>query len=263
MNPSTPRPEHVTRRERRAAARREQRAEPRRRSAPRRPAWQSPFTLLTAGALLVGALIVGALQLLPGRDGGGATAGPELIMPVTLPLAELTADRTLGSASAPVTMTVWSDFQCPACRVLAEAVEPRLVTEYVATGKLRIEYRDLIVIGPESVDAAVAARCAGEQDRFWDFHGVLYANQSAENSGGLSRERFLAISDRLGLDRPAFEECLAGGHLAARVQTESAQGMTKYNSTPTLEFSNGDVIRGVPDWQTLAAKIDELVAAAA
>jgi protein-disulfide isomerase len=259
--PAATTPAPTTRRERRAAVLRERREQPRRRPNAR-PVWRSPIVLLTAGALSIGLIAIAVLQMLPGA-GGTTTAAEEVMVPNDLPPAELVSDRSLGRADAPVTLTVWSDFQCPACRMLAQAVEPRLITEYVASGKLRIDYRDLIVIGPESIDAAVGARCAAEQNRFWDYHGVLYANQAAENSGALTRARLLAFGDRLGLDHGAFEACLGGGHIQTHVQVESSSASTRFQSTPTLEFSDGSVISGVPAWETLAAKLDALIAAAA
>jgi protein-disulfide isomerase len=260
---ATPAP--TTRRARREAARRDQRSSPRprpRRGAARRSFWRSPLVLLTVAALGVGLIAIAAIQMLPGTGTPASAATGDVMVPTDLPPAELASERSLGRADAPVTLTIWSDFQCPACRMLAQAVEPRLIREYVATGKLRIDYRDLTIIGPESVDAAVGARCAAEQNRFWDFHGVLYANQPRENSGELTNARLVAFADRLGLDRPAFEACLGGGHLRTHVQTESSSASSRFHSTPTLEFSDGSVISGVPAWEALATKLDALIAAA-
>ena len=220
------------------------------------------MVLLTVGALSVGLAIVSVLLMLPGNGPTGGATAADIVVPADLPPAELTSDRSLGSADAPVKLTVWSDFQCPACQLFATAVEPRLISEYVATGKLRIDYRDLTIIGPESVQAAIGARCAAEQDRFWDYHGVLYANMAPENSGAITRDRLVAFADKLGLDGAAFTACLDSGHVSTDVATESASASSRFNSTPTLEFGNGDVISGVPAWETLAAKIDALVAAA-
>ena len=142
MTRSTSRPAadaSTTRRERREAARREQRRAPRpARSSARRPAWRSPLVLLTIGALCVGLIGIAALQMLPGNGaaaGGGTSAADEVMVPSDVPPADLVSDRSIGRADAPVTLTVWSDFQCPACRMLAQAVEPRLIREYFATGK--------------------------------------------------------------------------------------------------------------------------------
>jgi protein-disulfide isomerase len=268
VNRSTPQPATskaaaTTRRQRRAAARRDQRETPRRKGqSTSRARWKSPLVLLTVGALSVGLVIIGVLAMLPGNAPADTALAGDVMVPTELPPAELVSGRSLGRADAPVTLTLWSDFQCPACRMLAQAVEPRLIRDYVATGKLRIDYHDLTIIGPESVDAAVGARCAAEQNRFWDYHGVLYANQAAENSGAITRDRLVAFADRLGLDRPSFEECLDGGHLPGLVQAESASASSRFKSTPTLEFGDGSVINGVPSWETLSTKLDTMIAAA-
>ena len=198
--------------------------------------------------------------MLPGGGTETAAAG-DVMVPTELPPAELVSDRSLGRADAPVTLTVWSDFQCPACRMLAQAVEPRLIRDYVATGKLRIDYKDLVVIGPESLDAAVEP--AAQPSRT----GSGLPRRPLREPGGrelgaITHDRLLAFANRLGLDRPAFESCLGSGHMPMHVQTEAASASTRFQSTPTLEFSDGSVISGVPAWETLATKLDALIAAA-
>ena len=246
------------RRERRASERVAARP---RRPARRRPFWRSPVFVITGAMVVVGlALIAGQSVLHPSRP-STADLSASIVVPADLPPADLTAGRGLGRPDAPVTLTVWSDFPCPASRMLAVDVEPRLVTDYVSTGRLRIEYRDLVVIGPESSTAAAASRCAADQDRFWDCHGVLFANQLAENSGGLDRARLVAMAEALHLDRPAFDACLDGGHATMAIQAESSAAMATMHSTPTLDFGSMQ-ISGVPGWDALSAQIDALLAAA-
>src|SRR5689334_3502866 len=150
--PETPQ----SRRERRAAARRN--APPGRPSQPsRRPV--SPMLLITIAAAVVGIAIVGFLVL---QNPGTATAGPIRSPAVTTPPA-LAHDRTLGSANAPVKLEVYSDFQCPNCELFWTTVEPTVVKDEVATGRAQLIYHDFSFIGPESLAAAVAARCADQQ----------------------------------------------------------------------------------------------------
>jgi protein-disulfide isomerase len=218
---------------------------------------------LTVGAVLLAVVAIGALQLVPRGSAGAATPGTRTAAGILVP-AEGTPDamatgRSIGLADAPLTLTIWSDFQCPACRQFAQTVEPRLIRDYVTPGKLRILYRDLLVIGPESHAAAVASRCAEDQDAFWPYHDVLFANQAAENSGALSAGRLADMADAVGLDRGTFDACVGTGHMTAMVDAETLQGQGRGKSTPTLDFGSL-ILAGSPPYADLTAKIDGLLA---
>lgn len=265
-------PAPAARRERRAAARQSAAV------AAHRPAghrtWfgrafleRSPIAALTGGVLAVAIIGIVAVQLLQG-SGAAAPAAPGtrtasgILVPLSGTPSALTAGRSVGRADAPLTLTVWSDFQCSACRTFAMNVEPSLITDYVTPGKLRIDYRDLLIIGPESMTASVASRCADNQGRFWPYHDVLFANQLAENSGGLTSARLADMAVAVGLDRPTFDACVADTTVLTAIKKETAQGLTRGQSTPTLDFGT-EVIAGSPPYAQLTAKIDALLAAKA
>ncbi len=264
MNPSENAATPTRRRDRRAAERRTSHNRP----PAARPAWRSPIALLTAGALVAGILLIGAIQLLPSSSGtsGPAQAGTRTAAGILVPMVgtptSLVDGRSLGRADAPVKLIVWSDFQCPACQVFATQVEPSLVRDYVATGKLRLEYRDFIVIGAQSIDLSAAARCAGDQGAFWAFHDVVFANQGTERSGWATRAKIDDFADAIGLDRTAFDACLATPGPAADSKAETLTGQGRVTSTPTLDFGS-QVIPGSPPYAQLAGIVDQLVAKAA
>jgi len=79
-------------------------------------------------------------------------------------------------------------------------VEPELKNEYIENGTLRLEWRDFPYLGQESVNAAVAARAAQEQGKFWEYHDILYQNQKGENSGAFSDENLIGFAREAGLD---------------------------------------------------------------
>jgi len=81
--------------------------------------------------------------------------------------------KVMGRPDAPVTIEIWSDFQCPFCALFTHAEEPELVRGPVAAGEVRLVYRDYAFLGQESIDAAVAASCAADQDAFWLFHDFV------------------------------------------------------------------------------------------
>jgi protein-disulfide isomerase len=176
--------------------------------------------------------------------------------------------RALGKADAPVTLDVWSDYQCPACEQYATLVEPVLIRTYVANGTLRIVDHDAAFQGAksssayaESVEPAAGARCAAEQGRFWPFHDWLFANQVGENEGAFRDERLRAIATAAGLDVVAWDACRATGQQQAAVRAETKQGTDQgINATPTM-YLNGQSIVGLHSAADLGALIDAAVAA--
>ncbi len=218
------------------------------------------MALFTIGALIVGAVIVGFGLLSQNRG----TPGTELREPTARVPGQLAAGRSLGEADAPVTIEIWSDFQCPACRLLAEEVEPDLVTDYVEPGTVRLVYRDAAFQGQragsgydESVEAAAGARCAADQDLFWSMHNWLFANWDGENEGAFRADRLRAIAEAAELDPAAYDSCMASGTHQAAVRAETAEAVAAgITSTPTL-IVNSERITGVPRYEQLAAIIDQ------
>jgi protein-disulfide isomerase len=149
--------------------------------------------------------------------------------------------RALGSPDAAVVVELWEDFQCPACSRFTQVVEPSVVERFVPSGDVRVIFRDFAFLGTESIDAAVAARCAGEQDAFWPYHDWLYANQNGENAGWFSQTRLAAIATHLHLDRIAFDGCVTRSDVRGDVASETAAGRAQgVGSTPTV------TVNGVP-----------------
>jgi protein-disulfide isomerase len=233
------------------------------------------MALLTGGALLIGLLMVGAIVAFSqpaSTDPVGSGALPQGLTPpmTTIPPGLPQDGRTLGVATAPVTLEIWSDFQCPACERLATLSEPPIIEGLVADGTVKLVYRDAAFQGrrsddpwDESVEAAAAARCAGEQDRFWEFHDWLFANQEGENVGSFTEERLRAIAEQVGLDLPAYQACVDDGSQQAAVRQETddavASGIT---ATPTLVI-NGQAYVGAMGAEDLSALIQAAAASAA
>ena len=89
----------------------------------------------------------------------------------------------LGKPDAPVTLVEFADLQCPFCKQASDNSLPTLVDRYVRQGKLRIEFRNFAILGPDSEKAARALQGAAEQGRAWQFIDLWYLNQGEENSG--------------------------------------------------------------------------------
>jgi protein-disulfide isomerase len=147
-------------------------------------------------------------------------------------------DNTIGSANASVTIDEWADFQCPACRNFA-ALQAGLDQAVLRDGNARFVFHHMAFLGPESILAAEAAECAGDQGRFWAYHDRLYAAQNGENRGTFSAEHLKQFATTVALDQGVFNGCLESHKYVSRVQQETQAGVQLgVNSTPTL-FVNG------------------------
>ena len=133
---------------------------------------------------------------------------------------------TLGRPSAPVTIVEFGDYQCTSCGAFARDTEPALVRKYVDTGVVRLVWRDFPWVDAQSVAAAVAARAAGMQGRFWAYHDYLFAHQSPDEHSGLVTGAYLrSVARRLGLNVARFNRDVAGSALAAAVRADKQFGL--------------------------------------
>lgn len=226
----------------------------------------SPLIWVTAGTGLIGIVIIGVLLLTQGTAPKSADL-TGLQAPIGQVPAGLVDGRVLGKPDAPVTLEVWSDYQCPVCGQFAELVEPTLVRLYVANGTLRIIDHDAAFQGArssssydESVESAAGARCAADQNLYWQFHNWLFANQVGENQGAFRDARLRALATKAGVDVAAWDACRATGQQQAAVRAETDAALKQgVNATPTM-YLNGKVIVGLRSAEELGAMIDAATA---
>ncbi len=198
----------------------------------------SPKVLLMAGGVVVAVAvaIVLAVTLSGGSSGSAVTklpgAGDVQLMFKGIPQS----GNTLGSPNAPVTMVEYVDLQCPYCREFETVVLPNLLTNYVRTGKLRIEQRLLAFIGPDSVRGRTAALAAGRQAKQFNFSELLYFNQGTENTGWLDQNMVNdAAASIPGLDAQQLQAAQGSAAVAARATALDAQAQAdNVASTPTI-----------------------------
>ena len=120
-------------------------------------------------------------------------------------------------------------------------MSPKLIDKYVESGTLRLEWRDFPYQGQESVDAALAARAAQEQGKFWEYHNLLYETQDQ----GYSEERLVTLADEVGLDVEEFRSSLESGENEAVVGEDFREGQERgVSGTPTFVI-NGQTLVGL------------------
>jgi protein-disulfide isomerase len=161
-----------------------------------------------------------------------------------------------GSATAPVTIIEFSDFQCPYCGRFAVDTLPDIDEAYIASGQVRVGFQHFAFLGDESRWAAEAAECAAEQQAFWEYHDLLFASQSGENQGAFTKDNLKALAQSLGLDAEVFAGCVDSGRHAAVVtgETQAAQQLG-VRSTPTF-LINGRPVLGAQPFNVFADYID-------
>lgn len=205
-------------------------------SRPRRRSGRVVFPVVAALAA-VAVLALGAM-LLRGSAGSGQALA-------------LGTNNVKGSPTAPVEVEDWSDFQCPHCKAFAEGAARQLEQTLIPEGKVKLVFRHMAFLGPDSVTAAAASECAAEQGKFWEYHDRLFAEQRGRGSGAFSKPSLKRYGAELGLDTASFNACVDGDLAVARVQAETKDGERKgVRSTPTI-FVNGQKIEGAPSWESL------------
>ena len=213
-------------------------------------------------ALLTGAVVLGVglvVLLLSGSFSGKPSASDSFtpVAPVFTPANEFVVGRGIGKVDAPVTLEVWTDFQCPICGAWSNGSEPLLYEKYITDGRLRIEHHFFAFLGEESFTAAVGAVCAEKQNKFWAFHSYLFANQNGENQGGFSAPRLRLLAGAAGLDLTQWDSCITDPTIRADVEAESAAARAAgVSGTPTLKL--GDWMHaGIPAEADLFKRIDD------
>jgi protein-disulfide isomerase len=184
---------------------------------------------------------------------------------------ELANGQVAGKADAKVTLTVYEDFQCPICLRFTVLNEPTIMDEYVRTGKIKFEFKHYPILGQESANAAIAATCAAEQNKFWPYHKKLFLveadagqlNQEKIDVGRFSPDQLQQYAADLGLDTTAFNACIFGQAAADKVTAQARDARAL-----GLRGTPGFVINGTPladspaspaEWRTT---LDKAIAAA-
>ncbi|MFQ3629959.1 Rcas_1661 family thioredoxin-like (seleno)lipoprotein [Roseiflexus sp.] len=167
----------------------------------------------------------GIVSTVPDAAPASATTTPALTAPITTE-AVLERGRTaegyhyLGKADAPVTILEFSDFFCTACAFHIEEIEPAIIEAYVATGKARIVYRHLLQLGEESLRAAEAAECAGDQGKFWEMRDAIYRNQTSLYTTSDVGAALAYLAQTVDLNLDEYNACLQSRRHRARIEAD-------------------------------------------
>lgn len=154
----------------------------------------------------------------------------------------------MGRMDAPVVLVEFADYRCPYCALYARDTLPLIIEEYVETGQVRVEWRDMPLFGENSIQAALAGRAAGEQGLFWEFEEAVYAAAPERGHPDLPPERLLQFAEQIGIpDLDKFAQDMADPELLKLVLFDrdeaSAIGVT---GTPTFLVNDVPLVGAHP-----------------
>jgi protein-disulfide isomerase/rhodanese-related sulfurtransferase len=208
-------------------------------------------SLALAVAIMV-AVVAGLGGYLLGATSGDAAAATDDPAVAAAPASATMAPSSLGDPDAPVTMTLWSDFQCPFCQRHATETQAELIRRYVDSGQLRIEWRDFPALGQASMLLAIAGRAAEQQGAFWTFHDAVFASPTKVSE----MSQIVVLAESAGLDVARFQADLQDPLLELAVRRDLADGQARgVTGTPAF-LVNGRAVRGAQPLQTFVDLID-------
>ena len=196
---------------------------------------------IAAAGLVAAALIVGSI-LLTRDSGGGAAATTGTTNAALSVIAGIPQKGTvLGDPKATVRMLQFEDLQCPVCKTYTDEVFPAIVDEYVKPGNVKIDFRGLAFLGPDSEKALRIVFASGFQNKLWDVVELFYANQGGENSGWVTDELVNEILAQVpGLDAAKVKVDAQSAAVTKEIAAVQAQGTAlQVGGTPSFFIGIG------------------------
>lgn len=153
-------------------------------------------------------------------------------------------DAVKGDAKAPVTIVEFSDYQCPFCSRFFTDTLPQIDEKYIKTGKAKLVYRDYpLSFHPQADDAALAAECAGDENKYWQMHDKLFANVDTWAVDGV-KDVLVGYAKEMGLNVATFTDCFDSGKHRGEITKDLREGSAAGVSGTPGFFVNGKLISG-------------------
>jgi protein-disulfide isomerase len=164
----------------------------------------------------------------------------------------------MGDPNAPVTLIEYFDYQCGHCYSFYLYKEDLLLNQYVAEGKVYYIQRPFSSY-PDSVNAAEAAYCAADQNKYWEMRNAIFDNYTM----GYSTSSLITIAGMIDLDTALFEECLTNHKYTDQIAQDLAEGRAAgVTGTPSFVVNGQVVVVGDQEWSVFQQALDAAIAAA-
>jgi protein-disulfide isomerase len=193
----------------------------------------------------IGQAVLGTLQAL----------SPPTPTAVPVELTYSDKDYVQGAEDAPITLVEFSDYRCPYCTRFEIETRQALMDRY--EGLIKFVYRDYPIFGGDSIRAAVAARCADEQGRFWDYHRAIFLSQAQEEPSPLDNATLVQLATQISMNVENFNSCMQDQAIIDEVLSniDNAYSLVGGSGTPTF-LLNGKVISGALPYRNFVQLID-------
>ena len=186
---------------------------------------------------------------------------PALVSPLLL-----TGEPSMGRKDAPLTIVEFSDFECSYCRRFHQTVLPKLKQEYIEPGLVRFIHKDLpLPFHRQALPAAAAARCAGEQNKYWTTYGALFDGQSCLQCKGV-----IEIAREQGVDANKLQACMNRDATKALINANVSEAQLHgIRATPTFVIGptrtdnthRGEIVEGALPWTQFQTMLEKQLTA--
>ncbi len=157
-------------------------------------------------------------------------------------------DPSIGKLNAPVEIIEFTDFQCPFCKRFSDETFKQIKTNYIDTGKVRYSIRDFpLSFHSNAKNAAMAANCAHEQDKFWEMKEKIVEFQNDWSDSATPRNEFIEYTKMIEANENQFAKCYDDQRYADEIATDQADAQTYgVSGTPTFYINGEEVIGSIP-----------------
>lgn len=231
--------------------------------------WIVPVSIVLAGIIIAGAVFFsnkGGKANLNNQNNNTTNTASDNNLGVSQ------NDAIFGDPSAPVTIIEFADYQCPYCAKFVIETQGTIEADFIDTKKAKLVFKDLAFLGPESINASLAAKCAREQGKFWEFHDAIFSTewkeiekvmagqmQTSENNGNLNLNLFKKIAGDLGMNVDEFTNCYNSKKYENEIKAnlEDAKKLLGQSvSTPSF-IINGKLVQGAQPYTVFKTAIEE------
>lgn len=171
--------------------------------------------------------------------------------------------RAIGSVDAPVVMTEWIDLRCPFCASFSRDTLPALITDYVDTGKVRIEFVDVAYFGEQSLDGQIAARAAADQDKYVEYVAAVFDAAPEKGHADLTRDVLIDFAEQVDMpDMARFTSDLDDPQLRSTAEAQTLEAQQLGVTAVPFFVAGQTALSGAQPESTFRDYLDDAIAAA-
>ena len=218
-----------------------------------------PVAVVAAGLLIAGAVVWNGQRPAPAAPAGAGTGTAPVVDSKNV---DISGDPYIGKADAPLTIALWSDYQCPFCKRFEQETLPQIIKDYVDAGKVKVVFMDFVFLGGDSVDAAIYGRSVWKlyPEQYFAWRTEMYDAQDEEGDQGFGDA---ASIDKLnatiaGLDAGKIAADVKANRAAYQdaVDADKAEGQKSGVSATPSAVIGTQLIQGAYPYPNFQAAID-------